>query len=161
MPDRVTAQRRRTRPLDSPRFHHNCRSCEFLGRYLDFDLYAHDLDDTHTVVARYGNDARAVLIGIGGGRIACEPIRQALLKARSRGMLGRLAHLAQTALDQRPLTYLVITDRGQVVAVCPTEERAVARRSAYHQSHPVGSARVEPWRLDSIDIPIQPGTRPR
>ena len=146
-------------PLDTPRFHHNCRRCHFLGRYLDFDLYAHDQDDTHTVIARYGNDARAALIGLGGGRIACEPLRQGLLRARQRGLLGRLAHLDRTALDQRPLTYLVVTDRGQIVAVCPTEERAAARRAAFHQSHPVGSARVEPGRLDSVDIPIQSGGR--
>ena len=107
------------RPLEGPRFHHNCRRCEFLGHYMDFDLYAHDQDQTHTVVARYGNDARAALIGLGGGRIACEPVRQALLRARSRGLLGRLSHLDHAALDKRPLTFLVITDRGQVVAVCP------------------------------------------
>ena len=81
-------------------------------------------------------------------------MRQALLRARSRGLLGRLSHLDHTALDKRPLTFLVITDRGQVVAVCPTGERAEARRNAYHQGNPVGSARVEPWRLDSIEAPV-------
>jgi len=71
---------------DTPQHKHDCDTCVFLGRFLQYDLYYADHGGApDTVVARYGSEGHEYISGLAFvGHVS--PLTEAYLRALTRGI---------------------------------------------------------------------------
>ena len=75
--------------MKKPKFQHDCEKCQFMGHYLDHDMYYCDQSEfSPTVVVRYGSQGPEYQSGIFEHLTEEKPLGKALQLAKNFGYIS-------------------------------------------------------------------------